>query len=260
MAQETAMVLIAVLMANTPGSSSTLEIRIEEHHKKLLREPVNNLYETVDSVAGWIKQLPKAERDIFEREIMPRYLSDKWTEAYAIMLCGVAGFTTHAPALLERLNAHEGGSSGITHLIMALGRLRYEPAYGHLKQHLSSEHSFLVLESLARINFKQTVPYLNEAFNKKGDVWRRFNDEELESALSDIFTDLFYDVGPKGALDYLAENADTLRLDLQFAKQAFADAFEFYIRNGRRIVQPKRAHYYIKQVPRILTGGLTRTN
>lgn len=236
-------------------TTENLEQCIERYHKDLLDTPVNNLYETVELATKWHTQMPPAHRKIFDEQIIPKYLEDDAYKTYAIILCGNAKIQNTASRLHQFLQAEtQQESHNLPHLITALGSLAYKPAYETIESFIAPKYSSLAIESLARIDFTKSVEHLNNAFNKKYETWAKASKEQLTQRLANIFTNLFYDVGPQKALDYLGENANSLRLKPYFVKDAFTAAFEGYKQDGRRKIFPKRAYYYTKQVTRILTG------
>ena len=262
MTQETTMAVLPEEPAKLDTAMGTLEGRLESHHQKLLHAPANNLHESVEAVTNWYKRLPRGQREIFDRTIVTAYLEKISQErTYGIILAGEAVIQSAAPRLLEMLNSDMAQlrQNDIGPLIVSLGALRHMPAYNTIEQFVDTEYSLVAVHSLARIDFENAVLHLNKALAGKYSEWRSLKQGGKTQRLALLFADLMYDaghgVGPKAVLTALEENKGRLNIDPLLAREAFAQAFEYYCDSkGKRIIQPKRAHYYIKQIPRILTG------
>jgi len=116
-------------------------------------------------------------------EIIEKYLSSDENRNYGIHICGKLKLEEAAPKLMQILDK-DIPSQDLEAAILALGDIKYEPAYSKLEKYVGFSYNHQALISLSNIDFKKTASYLNEQIDKNvADGYKPVNEDGTKNEL-----------------------------------------------------------------------------
>lgn len=159
--------------------------------------------ELLASFRAYAGALQNQEMSYLKQVALAR-LADEGTIA-EILLCAAIDIPSAVPILIEKLNSETAANQTSRALMLALSRYDSSEGYSAVERYLDSDQETEALESLARIDFVQTLP----------NMVRRLHDEGYSNVLLQILYNRSMDVGVEvmisNLMGYSGRNVPDLR-------------------------------------------------